>query len=177
MDILTQQKFMKWTVVILVILNLSTLSFLWLTKPGTIKPEERTADNDKPGRGLMFFLKDELKLSDAQADSILKIRDEQQREIQSVLERIYKTKKQLVDGVFENWEQDNDSLAAEIGNLQTKIEILTYNYLTRIKNVLGPDQKTNLKKLIGGFFLNDRRPPKQGALPREGERRHGPPKE
>lgn len=172
MDILTQQKFLKWAVIILVIINLSTLTFLWVTKPVPPNKEMRPAGDEKAGPGLLHFLKEELKLNEAQADSILRIRNEQNMMIRPVIEKIHMTKKQLVDGVFENWDQDNDSLTSEIGWLQSKIEMMTFNYLERIKNVLGPDQKENLKKLVGGFFLNDRRPPDR-ELPR-GERKRPP---
>ena len=175
MDILTQQKFMKWAIAVLIIINLSTLAFLWLTKPEAIEQQEKTVQRDVPARGLIHFLKGELKLNDAQADSILKIRDEQHEKIQPLIQRIHRTKKQLVDGVFENWKQNNDSLTVEIGKLQSKIEMLTYIHLSRIKNVLGQGQKENFKKLVGEFFLNDRRPPQGGPPPRDRERRPSPP--
>lgn len=170
MDILAQKKFMTWVIAILIILNVSTLTYLWISRSNDYKYGSRMFKHDRMGQlgdgRLMKFFKSELNLTDEQTDSILELRNQHHQIVKEILKEIHYNKKLIVDGIFLNETVNVDSIANVIGEMQSQIEILTFDHLNRLKSILGPDQKESFKKLVGGFFLNVEPPEHRGPTQR-----------
>lgn len=162
MDIFAEKKFTIWIIVILVILNIITLTFMWLTRNDGMRPMppmpmhgENMGDHQNEGR-MIDFLKSELDLNDEQLNQLIKERDDHFNKVKILLEEIHHNKKQIVEKVFEHTGQDTSvyKLSNDIGVAQAQIEILTYLHFIKVKEILGKDQKEKFKKFINQFFAS-----------------------
>jgi hypothetical protein len=164
MDWLTKQKTYVWLVVVLIIINLTTLLFLWMGKP---KPPEM--DNNKR-QGTDRFLKNELGLNDEQDNKLKELRQSLFDTTGKINEMIW-TKKNLIKEESFTQNPDNEKvkiLAKEIGELESQAEILRYNHFAQVGKVLSEEQLIKFKKMLGENRRN-----KPG--PFEGERKGPPP--
>jgi len=156
MDFLSEKKYMKWIIVILILLNLATISFLWINRLKGPGNRELIIPDKPPKEKLAEFLTAELELTESQATKITSLREDHFKSVDKILQKIHANKKNLMDNLFEGTETTEMAslLTKKIGELQSELELLTFNHFLEMKQILGPNQKDNLKELIGGFFRN-----------------------
>ncbi len=158
MDLLNQNKFLKWLVIILALLNLGTLSVMWIGKPAATLPPPPPSHGARDN--MVGFLRNELKLNDEQVEEFSKLRDKHFLSAKKISREMHELKKSLMDNVFKNEPINKDSIATLIGKKQTQLELLTYNHFMELKEVCGKEQIHKLKKMLGGFFKDRELPPK-----------------
>jgi hypothetical protein len=174
MDWLTKQKTYVWLVVVLVIINITTLLFLWLGRPQS--PEmnrDRKPDTDK-------FLKKELGLNEEQDQKLKQLRATLFDTTGKINDLILAKKKLIQEESFREI-PDNEKvnlLAKEIGELESQVEILRYSHFTQVSKVLNVEQLKKFKEILGenskhkpGPFEGERQgppPPPRGEFPPPG---------
>lgn len=175
MDIFTQKRYLIYIIILLVILNLSTLLMMWIGRPqrppgkgGPISPEREKARVEQ-------LLKNELGFDKTQTEKYLKMRQEHQEHVTSLRNEIRQLKKQMFDEVLKDDSQPmlSDSLLQLAQEKQADLEQLTFQYFLNLKKLCKPEQQDNLQLLIRDVFRpkpgfrNDGMPPP--PPPPEGE--------
>lgn len=164
MDWLTKQKTYVWLVILLVIINLTTLIFLWIGRPN---PSEM---NDRKRPDTSKFLKDELGLNEEQDKKLKELRQTLFDTTGKINEMIWVKKSLTQEESFKEI-PDNEkvnTLVKEIGELESKEEMLRYNHFTQVGKVLTDKQLEKFKKVLGQNKMHK-------PIPFEGERQGPPP--
>ncbi len=164
MDIFTQKRLTFWSIVLLVILNIFTISMLWLNqnrRPGAPPPRGKARQNHRT----LQFLQKELDLTDTQIQQYDQIRKAHNEQTRSLIADIQRLKKELMNEVFA--EEPDTSKAMRITSLisdkQKEIERVTFLHFLELKELCGKEQADKLRGLIDEFFR--RNPPPEGAEP------------
>ena len=160
MDLLSKQKYLLWIIGILVILNLVTITFLWLGKPKQLPapPEIKARLGD--------FIAKELRLTPAQKEKFNEYRQEHFDTTNYLSRQINDKKKEIMKEVFStNPDKDKvHELAEEIGNLNVRQQEFLFNHFMKLKSALRADQVKRLKNLVHNSMRLSP-PPKSPALP------------
>lgn len=152
MDLIKRNKTLTWLVVILIIVNVAVISFMWLNRPGeSLLPPPPPPQNRSAG-DLVKFLRNELNLNERQVKEFNELRRNHFTAVSTHAKEMHQLKKSLMDNVFLGKEINADSLSKQIGRLQAKIELETYNHFNDLKEVCGKEQVEKLRKILGGFF-------------------------
>jgi hypothetical protein len=169
MSALFKERAAAWTIALLLILNLATLSTIWfkeIRRPdfGPPKPDGR---NDN----ISLFLKSELAWSDSQVQAYEFLRNTHLGKSRAVMTEMRELKRELLDELFED---EPDSLKAglliqSINQKQMEMEQLNYSYFVALKKLCGDEQKDRLRGLMNELFFRD-----QPGGGRPGGPPHGP---
>lgn len=144
MDWLTKQKTYLWLVILLVIINLTTLIFLWVGRPN---PPEM---NDRKRPDTNKFLKNELCLNEEQDKKLKELRKELIDSTSKLNENIWSKKQEIQ---YESFSENPDiekvnSLSRQIGEIETQLEIFRFNHFAEVKKVLTSEQAIKFKNIL-----------------------------
>lgn len=136
-----QQNIFKTLTIVLLLLNLGTLSFFWFTKPPH-PPMPGHQPNDRPPMSII----DGLKLSKEKASAIKTLESEHHKTKKALVEK----DKMLHDKLFEaiGNSKSTDSLVNEIATNIEAIEKMTIDFFNEIYNTCDESQKEELKERI-----------------------------
>ncbi|MCE5271736.1 periplasmic heavy metal sensor [bacterium] len=165
MEVLFKQRAAAWMILLLLVLNVATLSTLWyreLRRPDFRPPRF-------PGRqdNVAQFLKEELQWSDSQAQAFERLRSAHQERVRSLMGESMELRRQLLDGLFE---AAPDSAAAaellrQISLKQGELETQNYSYFLALKQLCGSDQTDRLRRLMTEVIFHDHPGGGPGGLP------------
>ena len=161
MDYFTNKRFVIWTIVILVILNLLTISAFWFTNIFRIFPIQRIAIheiNDKNHKQGDKFLEEELNLSEEQKKKFEDSREKHHNQSKALHEEIYVLKEQLIDELFST-EVDSSRikmLSEEIGLKQTELEMQNNAHILELISICKPEQQEKLALLFNEMLKRSR---------------------
>ena len=151
MDFLTKNRFTIWTIVILVVLNLTTLTLVWLDhfKPHPPFPPPGTGKDFKQS---LHFLKNELNLSETQIQKFIESRNRHVIQSKEILDKVYRLKKEILDEMFFTNPDSLEiqKLTEKIGLEQAEFERILFKHFLELKSFCKPGQQEKLK-----FFLHD----------------------
>lgn len=174
METNTKNKLLYTLIILLVVLNLGTLSFMWYTKlsppkPDFIPPQPRSGAD---------FLNEELKFTKEQNEKIEKLREEHFQKIKTIKDE----GRGLRDLFFSNLskaEVDSakiNEIANAISMSEKKIELTTFYHMRKIREVCDENQKKKFDEIIQDVLKmglgpgrgpgGDRPPPPDGRRPR-----------
>ena len=149
MDIFKQKRNLILTIVLLVILNIITLSLLWIGRP---QPNENgPLDGQKGNKAhIQKLLKEELGFTVKQANQFISIRDKHLKNTRLISEEIRRVKRQMFDQAMgeSNQQSISDSLLTLTLEKQKELEQAMFQHFIDINNLCTTDQKNNLKKLM-----------------------------
>jgi len=150
MDIFKQNRNLMIVVIILVILNITTLTFLWLGKPKNPPHREFVRNRIEEPNKIKTLLKNELGFDEQQSEEYLKLRRDNRRKIEKLNFEIRKIKKQMFDEALKEGSNNtnSDSLLNLAQSKQTEIERLTIQHFVNLKNLCKPDQIGKLEMLV-----------------------------
>jgi len=164
MDYFTNKKFVTWTIIILVALNVFTLSSIWLTKLFRPDPfhltfhEERRPPVDN-------FIERELDLSKDQIRKFEESRERHKIQSKALNDVIFVKKEKLIYELFIS-EADSveiKKISEEIGIMQTELEMQNNSHILELKSICNPEQQEKLKFLFNEMLEKSRpeehRPP------------------
>jgi hypothetical protein len=180
MDIIKQKRFTTWVIVLLILLNVTTIALLWIGRPprraGDGQPHQKERD---PAR-LQQLLKEELGFDKAQTEQFLQSRRLHMEQVAQLEDQVRLLKKQMFDKVLGDNPQPifSDSLLKLTQEKQADIEQLTFQYLLNLKKICTPEQQKKLQSLMRDMLPPPNAPPGGGrpAPPPDGERPpHRPP--
>lgn len=159
MDLVNQSKFRNILIVVLLILNLLTVSIIWMQ---TIKKSEpQITEKDSRPSESVDLMKKTLDLTDDQTKQLERLRTDQLVLSKQFNDRLDILKKELAEELFK--EKPDTALAnaksKEIGELQTKIEMIRFKHFNELLTICTASQKEKLKPVIVELF--GRKPPKQ----------------
>jgi Spy/CpxP family protein refolding chaperone len=179
MNYFDKSKFSGIIIIALFLLNLGTLTFMWVNRPPHPPPPEFIRDGNQPPPGnASDFLIHELKLSEAQQKDYEKLRDEHRAAMKKIHEDIGKSR----DEMFSMLSSGNAdtvkaaTLAAKIGELEKQVQLTTFSHFAKVKALCDDTQKKKFDEIIGEVLKMMAPPPgNDGRMPPPGERRPPPP--
>ena len=148
MDIFKKNKLLFTVIIILVLLNLTSIFILWYGKPKSFIDRPDMPDN-KSGR-LEKLLEKELDFSKDQIEKFIVLRDEHRKNIFKLNEEIRSVKKSLFDKIIlDGYQKEiSDSLIKVSLEKQKEIEEATIRHFVELENLCEKDQKSKLMKVM-----------------------------
>ncbi|NVN94375.1 MAG: hypothetical protein HXX18_03720 [Bacteroidetes bacterium] len=145
MNYFKEKKFAFWAIVILVVLNVATLSMIWLHKPPRPFPPPPRSEKLIPD-----FVIAELKLNATQQMAFNESEQQQMRKITPLLDSLHQYKQQLFLSAFENSTDTANMkiMIHQIGLLAEKIDLYTFYHVIELGNICNVEQKQMLKDLF-----------------------------
>jgi len=145
-------KFLKIVIFILLLINVATITFLWINKP---------RQNDTVGD---FFAK-ELKFTDQQKEQFEVLRDEHRAQRESLKE----SNKEKHDAYFDLLKNPNiDSVtvrkaAQEITKIKEQEELSIFYHFQKVRAICDDEQQHKFDKIINeaAKMMNPQRPPRR----------------
>jgi len=154
------KKFLKIVVAILIVLNLGTLSFIFITYgKHRHHGKHRHAGKDNPGE----FIIQELGFSETQVKQFDDLKLEHQTQMKTYRDSIKTQREKLPDLITTGNNSGADSVATKIGGYQKGIEICTYDHFKKVYALCDEKQKTKFKNIIGDVLT--RMAPHHGRPP------------
>lgn len=160
MDILSKQKLTNILIIVLVILNIVSLSYIWYREAG--RPPLHPLPLNPPGReNVGRFLDRELELSNAQKKEFDELRKEHFKTTKNFEDKINKLKKDILS---ESFKQNPDMqkievLSDSIGSVQKEYELFLSQHFQKLASVCKPEQREKLKNIFVTSFGPKDRPP------------------
>lgn len=150
METISKNKLLFTIIILLVLINVSTLSLMWYWKIKEPHPPVVEPRRDGPPPEGREFLKEQLKLSDFQMETVDKIRDEHLSQIRKIKDGM----KELKDKLFSNLSNpDADTnklkeITNQIGTYEAKIDLITYNNFREVRKICTDEQKKKFDEII-----------------------------
>lgn len=174
MDIFIKKRFIVWIIIILVILNLSTLAVIWFFHiKGPRRPPPMPPIGPEQG---MLLLDKELNLSETQVQKFKESRDRYFVESKPILDEIHRLKMEIMDEVFAPSPDPSKvkRIAKEIGEKQAKFEELLFDHFLSLREACNPEQEVKLKDLFRDLFEFTKPPlpliPLRKSRPQKGQK-------
>ncbi len=158
MDLINQNKFKNWLIILLLLLNIITMSVIWMK---TSRESEYTPPKeDKTRPESVSLMKEVLNLDDAQTKQLEKLRSDKLDLSKKYNDSLSVLKKQLSDELFKSKSSQKiiNEKTKMIGELQSKVELVRFNHFNQLLAICTPEQKEKLKPIIQELF--GRKPPK-----------------
>jgi len=145
MNYFKEKKIAFWTIVILIVLNVSTLTTIWLHRPPRPFPHP-----PRSGKFIPDFVIAELKLNAIQKEAFEKSEQQQMKKIIPLLDSLHLCKQQLFLSSFEDVIDSTKTniLIQKIGTIAEKIDIITFSHILELKKVCNHQQQDILKNLF-----------------------------
>jgi hypothetical protein len=132
------------SIIILILLNLTTLGALWTTR--SHKPlsrwDQRIEKSGKPKGNQESYFRDRLKLNDEQVTKFKDIKAKQKEELEKKFSEIRGLHQQLMVMVQKQDLDDSAKMTiAKISQLQSEVETLNYEHFRELLNICDENQK------------------------------------
>jgi len=153
---------MIWAIVILAVMNVSTLVTIMYHKYQSDKietisgsdPKQLETDSEKfSGR----FFRDQLNLNREQMDKFKKINPVFRPKARDItIELAEKRKQMLIEMAADKSDTTRlNAISDSIGQLHSNLKKITYKYYLQIKGICDPEQQRKLEQIFGEMFTND----------------------
>jgi hypothetical protein len=152
MDLINQSKFKNILIILLLVLNLLTISIIWMQ---TVKKNEMQPAAQNNSKSESFnLMKKVLDLSDLQAEQLEKMQNNRINQLKRYNDSSDVLKMQLAAELFK---ENPDTLlvnskAEEIGAMESKVEMLRYKHFNELLAICTPKQKERLKPILIELF-------------------------
>ncbi len=160
----TENKYtlMGWAIVLLAVMNFSTLATIMYHKYQSDKAETSLAAGQKQleadsQRFSGRYFRDQLNLSSDQMYKFKEINPVFRPKARSItIELAEKRKQMLIEmSVVKSDTVRLNALSDSIGHLHSNLKKITYRYYLDIKNICDPEQQRKLEQIFGEMFAND----------------------
>jgi Spy/CpxP family protein refolding chaperone len=170
MDWIKQNKLRNGLIVILLALNLLTVSIIWMQTART--GETPTKEPGPRSSESVNLMKKTLDLSEEQTDQLRKLQSTHVEQLKETNDRLAKCKTELAEELFKNIPDTilAAAKAKEIGELQSKVEMLRFQHFHELLALCTPAQKEKFRPIV--IEVIGRKPPKEespGAPPPRGK--------
>jgi len=157
-------RFLKIALVIMVLINIVTIGYLWIGRPGGGMQAHDAGDN----RGPFRFLCDKLQLDPKQVSTYEELRNEHHNAVVKYQEHSHQLR-DLYFALMQSLPIDSmkvkqyaDSIAAD----QKQIELLTFYHFTKLRAICNPEQQKIFDNVIGDALKMMSGPPHPPQPPR-----------
>ncbi|MEL7002776.1 MAG: periplasmic heavy metal sensor [Bacteroidota bacterium] len=162
---MTKRNILVATVIVLVVINLATLSFLWFTRQEST-PGRRIGH---PGKSEMI-LERRLKLNEHQLEAFKEARNEHFDLTSPIIESIHQNRLKINSAIPDNLTSDEiDSLADKVGMLTAQLEKYNFTHLQQLRAICDEKQREKFDVLTKKIF---ERGPRMRMKKRKGRRRN-----
>jgi len=179
MDIFKEKRYLWTAIIILVLMNLTALTILWLGRPEGRGPQGGPQDPGADKMRIQQMLKKELGFDLTQTEQYLKMRHEHREKSRHLEMEIRELKKEMFDEVLQENPQPvlSDSLLKLVQEKQAYLEQLTFQHFLDLKKLCKPEQQDKLKLLMRELFRQNspRGMDSDGPPPRPGGKLPPPP--
>ena len=154
-----KQKFLVWAVVVLAVMNISTLATIMYHNKTSVKQEVRESghlETDAEKYSGRYF-RDKLNLDQNQMDQFRMLNPVFRRQAMEVTSKLTEYRRKMLDemaGSDVNATKLN-ALSDSIGFLHSRLKKLSWNYYSDIKEICNSSQQELLKQLFTEMFIND----------------------
>jgi periplasmic protein CpxP/Spy len=164
MDWINKNNFLKWLVIVLLVINTLSIIFIWTNILNRKEPPEMRKFGPPPDK--IDFLQKELNLTDEQAQKF----EEYRKEFFSASDKLFTEMNMLQNELTgnllkkENVPAVTDSIINQIGKIQAALEELRFNHFKELLSLCTPEQKEKFIPIIKK--ITERKPPpdrKEGA--------------
>jgi Spy/CpxP family protein refolding chaperone len=161
MDWLFQNKIRDWLIAILLVINILTVSILWMQTARTNEPQPQ--QTGARGSESVTLLQKALDLNEGQVKQLDTKRTGHLELTKSYNDRLSALKRQLSEELFKEHPDTTlaHSLTAQIGELQSKVELIRFEYFKELLALCTPEQKAKLRPIVTELF--GRKPPKEAT--------------
>jgi protein CpxP len=141
---MANQRFYKILLVVLLILNITTLSYIWVNKSGM-------NEQGGPHRLDVFsFLCKELQFTEQQQGQYENLRNEHHQSIERIQQKATRFRERFFDLIHTS---PTDSiqvkqLADSIASTQQKIELTTFYHFQKVRTICTPEQQKKFDEVI-----------------------------
>jgi len=147
MNYFSQYKWMWWTIILLVALNIASIAFFIFG---------RHTENKRREYGMRHFMENELKLTDNQKKLFESEKNIHFQLVLPIFDSMRIERVTVSKAIFSN---TTDSTAVmlhvnKLSNLQAQLEWLTFKHFCRLKDILTPDQQVKFEKDLNDMFQN-----------------------
>lgn len=145
MNYFKEKKIAFWTILILIVLNISTLTMIWVHRPPRHFPHPPRSEKFIPD-----FVIAELKLNAIQKEAFEKSEQQQMKKITPLLDSLHLCKQQLFLSSFEDVVDSAkmNVLIQQIGAIAEKIDVITFFHIIELKKNCNQQQQDILKNLF-----------------------------
>lgn len=151
---MAKQKILIATIVILVVINLATLSFMWFSKSGGSK-RYRTDSRNRTE----MILERRLKLSEDQVEAFREAREEHFKETTPIMESIHANRVKFNNtNSYELEENEIKLLADSIGVLTAQLERYNFEHMQELRAICNENQKKRFDAITKKMFEHGARP-------------------
>jgi hypothetical protein len=171
MDLVNQNKMRNWVIGFLLVLNLLTVSIIWMQTARRAEPRPKEDGTRAPGS--VSLMKQMLNLDEAQAKRFEAILASGREQSKAYADRLTELKSQLALELFKE-KPDTvlvSATAREIGKVQATVELIRYRYFQELLTVCSPEQREKLKPIVMDVF--GRKPPAEESLDAKARRPEG----
>lgn len=151
-------KFLKTVIIILLLINISTLAFMWMQKPGHGMPPP-------PPQEVGNFLMHELHFTEAQVKQYEEMREEHR----GYVENLRKESRELHDAYFDMLgitptdTNKVNQMADSLSQFQKQIELSTFYHFQKVRMICTAEQQKKFDEVINeGLRMMAPRPPGPG---------------
>ena len=180
MDYIMKHKMLFWLIVLLVILNLVTMTAVWFGRPPYLGHMQRQMDGpmQAKGRGL-DVMKDKLQLTDKQAEKFEQLRYDHFERTKVANDAAAELRLEILNDIFDNnvnQDKINEKLSI-LKELQGKFDSLLFQHFSELKVECTKEQQKKLKQMFSNLLVSM---PRGGLGPKEsgmglGQRTFPPP--
>ncbi len=158
MDWINQNRVKNWLIVGLFALNVLALSIIWMQTAKTYEPQ-RKAEGVHPSESVKLITK-ALDLTEEQTNQLIKIQTSLLEQLTDNNDQLDKIKTELAEDLFATNRDSSvaDAKTREIGDLESKVELLRFRYFQELLAICTPEQKERLKPIV--FDVIGRKPAK-----------------
>ena len=160
MDILSKQKLTNILIIILIIINIGSLSFIWYKE--VHRPPLPPSPQNPPNReNVNRFLDKELNLNEEQEQKFKELRKEHFENTRKFDDKIAGYKREILS---ESFKQNPDiqkikALTDSIGSLQEAYELFLSEHFQKLASLCKPGQREKLKDIFLSSFGPKNKPP------------------
>lgn len=159
MDIIQQNKYLGWVIAILVVLNIGTLTILWIQaqKQNSAPPRE----GENPQDGSVALMQREIGLSAGQVKAFQEMRAAYFEKTKTINNERDTLKLRIADEIFNPHpdEKDVEATAAKIGELESRMDILRFQNFHDFVLSCNASQREELRPILREVFV--RKGPKE----------------
>lgn len=159
---MSEGKFLKIVIVVLLLINIGTLGFLFFRRP----PHHMAGGQPGGGENPAQYLRRELALTDDQESKFKSIREAHHDQVQALRERMATYRKELYNGMKQPSTNSASSMVwiDSLANTQRQIEQITYAHFTQVRALCTPAQQQKFDDVIAQAVGRLNGPP-QGPPP------------
>lgn len=157
-----KNRWMVWAIVVLAIMNITTLLTILYHKNQSVEAEFVTAPKQVQSESSSIqysgrYFRDKLNLNREQMNRFVEINPEFRQQARSININLNRIRHQMLTEMAAKNSDNNklNMLSDSMGYLHSDLKKLTYRYYLDIKNICNQEQQKTLEQMFGEMFTGD----------------------